>query len=240
MAASAKLFSIPSELKPYITYSFGAHFALALVLAKLLSGAGAASTQVYTIDFVGPSTTIITQSGPAAAAPAGGAQQEAKPAPDVKPDEFATHKKPGHFALPRPSLLRGAQAQKEEQAEESNAAPGPEPKATSVERSSGGTPGDASVSADMPNFPYPWYIAQVRAALWAQWSKKMTGLHGECVVVFTLLPDGRVTDLRAEETSGDSAFDLAALGSVQDAGPYPPLPSGFTERFLKIHVTLKS
>lgn len=244
MATRERLFAVPPELKPYLTYSLGAHFVLALVVAKLIAGASVPSTQVYTIDFVGPSTTIISQFGPAsapkpAAAPA---PVEAKPAPDAAKQEFSTHKtKPGHFALPRPSLLKGAQAQKEEQAEEAaQEAPTPDPGAPSAVQSAGGAPGDASVSADMSHFPYPWYIAQVRSALWQQWSKRMGGLHGECVVVFTLTRDGKVTDVRAEETSGDSAFDLAALGSVQDGGPYPALPGGFAEPFLKIHVTLKA
>ena len=63
---------------------------------------------------------------------------------------------------------------------------------------------------------------------------------GEAIVVFTLLPTGQMVDLRIESSSGDPGFDLAALGSVKDASPYPPLPRGFAEPFLKIHVTLKS
>ena len=96
------------------------------------------------------------------------------------------------------------------------------------------------MSADMPNFPYPWYIAQVRSALWAHWSQRMPHEKGGCTVVFTLLRNGAVTDLRTEDSSGDGSFDLAAMGAVQDAGPYPALPSGFPDPFLKIHVTLKS
>jgi protein TonB len=63
---------------------------------------------------------------------------------------------------------------------------------------------------------------------------------GECVVVFSLLLNGSLTDLRIEQSSGDSPFDLAALSAVQDAAPFPPLPQDFREPFLKIHVTLKA
>jgi protein TonB len=80
----------------------------------------------------------------------------------------------------------------------------------------------------------------VRAALWNQWSARMPRQGGESVTGFAILPSGEIVDLRTEESSGDSAFDLAALSAVQDAGPFPPLPRGFKEPFLKIHVTLKS
>ena len=72
----------------------------------------------------------------------------------------------------------------------------------------------------------------------------MVGAHaqgkGQCVVVFTLLPNGSLVDLRSEESSGDPTIDLAALGAVQDGAPYPPLPRGFKDPFLKIHLTLKT
>jgi TonB family protein len=92
----------------------------------------------------------------------------------------------------------------------------------------------------MPNFPYPWYISQVRANLWNQWSSRMPAEEGLAVVVFTIMPDGSLVDIRIEESSGDPNFDLAAMASARDAGPFPPLPTGFDEAFLKVHVTLKS
>jgi TonB family protein len=64
--------------------------------------------------------------------------------------------------------------------------------------------------------------------------------QGEAVIVFSILPNGSVVDLRAEESSGSSAFDLTAESAVQDAAPFAPLPREFPEPFLKVHVTLKS
>jgi TonB family protein len=92
----------------------------------------------------------------------------------------------------------------------------------------------------MPNFPYPWYISQVRAGLWAKWSARKPAQPEECIVEFSIMPGGQIVDVRDEETSGDAAFDLAAMGAAQDAAPFPPLPRDFKEPFLKIHVTLKS
>lgn len=232
MALPAKLERLlPEELKPYLAYSVGAHLVLALLAARIMAGLGGKpAASVYTIDFVGPSATVLSSRqslepdaprGPAAAARV--QQQDT--------DEFGRRRKKGPFVLPRPSLLRGFQAP-----DEAKPAAALAPAALAAD--SGG--GEAGVSADMPNFPYPWYISQVRASLWNLWSVRMPRAGGLCVVVFSLLPDGRAVDIRAEESSGDAAFDLVALGVVQDSGPYPPLPRGFSEPFLRVHVSFKS
>lgn len=227
-------------LTSYLGYSFGLHACAVLAALKLFSAVSAPSHPVYTIDFVGPSATIINTEA-SAAKPAAQPQPSAQSLPaqsDV--DEFGRRKRK-HFVLPRPSLLRGWREK-----------PLPKPSAAAAPvaaQSQSGAPaaaaagsggGDASVATDMPNFPYPWYISQVRAGLWNQWSSRMPKEKGECTVVFSVMPNGSLVDLRTESSSGDSAFDLAALGAVQDAAPFPPLPRGFSEPFLKIHVVLKS
>lgn len=233
-------------LKPFLTYSLALHFALALGALRLLGLAGTSvKNNVYTIDFVGGPAAVITSAGaPAApAAPPAAAAQQAKPAPQAEFDEFGRRRgKHARFVLPRPSLLRGANARK------TAALAPPAPSALSSDQAgaaaSAAGPGaggsGAGVSADMPNFPYPWYISRVRQMLWSQWQSRRVALPGECVIVFSLLRNGSVVDLRTESSSGDSAFDLAALAAVQDAAPYPPLPAGFKEPFLKVHVTLRS
>lgn len=225
-----------APLKPYLNRSIALHGA-ALLAAGFLYGRNLVpkSNPVYTIDFVGPSAVIQKAGGPAATASAEEAAQP-KLQPQADFDEFGRRKKRKKgMALPRPSLLRGWK-------DKPTALPAT-PQAASpaaVAPDPGGTPGEGGITTDMPNFPYPWYISQLRASLWAQWLSRMPKDPGECVVVFTLMPNGSVVDLRTEESSGDSSFDLTALSAVQDAAPYPPLPRGFSEPFLKIHVTLKA
>jgi protein TonB len=96
------------------------------------------------------------------------------------------------------------------------------------------------VTTDLPNFPYPWYISQVRLMLFREWQKRMPRLDAEGAVAFAILPNGGITDLSVESSSGDASFDRASLDSVQAAAPFPPLPSDFHEHFLKIHLSLKS
>jgi TonB family protein len=233
---------VPQSIKPYLTYSVAAHALAAVAALRLLSGISSQPSQVYTIDFVGPSATIqsitaeseTAKSAPTAtAAPAASAQA-------AEFDEFGRRNRHKPFVLPRPSLLRGFQAQEEKPAPETAmvSAP-PAPTSTSVPSGAGGPP-SAGIATDMPNFPYPWYISQVRASLWNLWSSRMPKGAGQCVIVFSILPNGGIVDLRTEDSSGDANFDLTAMSAVQDAAPFPGLPKAFKEPFLKIHVTLKS
>lgn len=238
MTREAARWEEPRALNAYLASSLALHLLVAAGFLRLWPAGLRKPAAVYTVDFVGPSATILSaapkaseSATPALQAPAA----PAAPAPQAEFDEFGRRKRRRRqLVLPRPSLLRGFRERPQEPPP--SAAPAqPAPQAPAA-----GPPGEAGVATDMPNFPYPWYISQVRSALWNQWSSHMPKERGECVVVFALLPNGRVVDLRTEVSSGDAAFDLTALSVVQDAGPYPPLPRGFREPFLKIHVTLKS
>ncbi len=221
----------------YLTGSFALHLGAVAAFAILSRAVTAPMNPVYTIDFVGPSAPIVSQAGAAAPAAAAPAVAAAKPQPLKDFDEFGRRKRRKGAPLPRPSLLRGLLDKSK------TAAPARESAVPSPAAAAGtgaGPPGEAGVVTDMPNFPYPWYISQVRAALWSQWAARMPKEQGECVVVFALRPNGSIVDLRTEVSSGDASFDLTALAAAQDAAPFPPLPRGFKERFLKIHVTLRS
>ncbi len=216
------------------------HFAALIALAFLAPRAGKKADKVYMIDFVGGPTTVQTSGAAETAKPEAAPVETApsRPEQQAEADTYATKK--GRFVLPRPSLLKGW-------TEPKSAVPAPSmrPSAgTTASQGAGpasGMPGDAAgVATDLPNFPYPWYIAQTRQMLWEAWRKRMPASSGEGVVVFSIVRNGNFTDLRMESSSGDSDFDDAALEAVQAAAPFPALPSDFAEPFLKIHLTLKS
>lgn len=226
-------------LKPYLARSTGLHVAFMVAVAFYAPSALKKADKVYMIDFVGGPATLQS-AGPAAAAKPEPEAAPARPTQQAEdPDSFAT-KKHRAIALPRPSLLSGWTDRK--------AAP-PKPSLsggteTAMSQGAGaasGMPGDAAgISTDLPNFPYPWYITQVRQMLWVSWKKRMPAASGEGTVVFAIVRNGAFVDLRMESSSGDSAFDDAAMEAVQAASPFPALPSDFAEPFLKIHLTLKS
>lgn len=228
-----------AALKPYFARSAGVHVFALLAFALYTPSLAKKADKVYMIDFVGgPAVLQSAAPAPEAAEKGGGEPQAAKPEQQAEQDTYAT-KRHGRVALPRPSLLSGWTR--------SSALPAP-----SLARGAGGAaaaapapaagmPGDAAgIATDLPNFPYPWYITQVRQMLWAAWQRRMPATSGEGVVVFSIVRNGNFTDLRMESSSGEQAFDEAAIESVQAAAPFPALPSDFAEPFLKIHLTLKS
>lgn len=216
------------ELRPYIVNSGLLHMGLLAVLLPLKSRAPA-FTPSYTIDFVGPPVSFPSAAPPSSKAPA--------PSPklsNIAPARTATSPaKRRRIALPTPSLLDlprpGAPAR-----------PAPAPSETPAPTAPASVPAaQPSLTTDV-HFPSPWYLTRLRALLWNSWAKDRPSSSGSATVAFILLRDGRVTDLRIEASSGDSAFDLAAQGAVADGEPYPPLPPEFHEPFLKIHATMSS
>jgi TonB family protein len=89
-----------------------------------------------------------------------------------------------------------------------------------------------------PRFPYQWYIQTVYKRLWENWDRADAG-NRECGVIFTILRDGMVKDVRVDESSGDGYFDLTARRAVENAAPFPPLPEGFTEPNLRVFVKFR-
>lgn len=226
-----------SALKPYLARSATLHTALLIAAAFYVPSALKKADKVYMIDFVG-GPAVIQTAGPAAAAAPEPDAAPARPTQQAEADTFATKKHRG-IALPRPSLLQGWSDRKAPARPSMSAVP--ETAMAPAAGAAAGMPGNAAgVATDLPNFPYPWYISQVRQMLWAAWQKRMPASSGEGIVMFSIMRNGAFTDLRMESSSGDGDFDNAALAAVQAASPFPALPSDFGEPFLKIHLTLKS
>jgi len=96
----------------------------------------------------------------------------------------------------------------------------------------------ASVSAKTGQpFPYPWYLKVVYSRLEKQWHAPDEALS--CVITFVIGRDGAVSDIRVSKSSGDPFFDQVAQHAVSDTNPMPPLPSGYPEPSLKVHMTFE-
>ncbi|TBR21974.1 TonB C-terminal domain-containing protein [bacterium] len=231
-----------APLSPFLKRSLSVHgvlFAAALVAAHR---GGKEPEQVYRIDFIGGSPAILNRQAPAEPAPAPAAPLPApsfaKPERQKDPDSFNLRKPSFLAKLPRPSFLDAARPEKTPPAAPSQrAAP---PAASGAAAGTGPSDGLGSVSADMPDFPYPWYLTLLRQKIWDQWSARMPPDALECLVQFSILRDGSITDVRVEESSGEQPFDYAATAAVRGAVPLPPLPPQFKERFLKVHIQFKA
>lgn len=92
---------------------------------------------------------------------------------------------------------------------------------------------------DAPRFPFSYYLEAIERKVSQNWFSGTSG-GGEglnCVVYFRLGRNGGVTDVRIEQSSGNSYFDRTALRAVRGSAPFPPLPRAFTESYLGIHFT---
>ena len=81
---------------------------------------------------------------------------------------------------------------------------------------------------------YGWYIEAARRRVGPNWNVLMldpavrnsTTLH--CVISFTILRDGGITDVRITKSSGNSSWDYSGLRAIQNSAPFAPLPSDWT------------
>ncbi len=221
-------------MRHYLLYSSSAHFVLlALIFFLSRHSLMPAKREAYYIDFIGPSKIVTMEKvglaegpkAPPAPKEAAKAAQAAPraPKPAAKPDEddFSSG------ALPAPSVLAGGAKLFEPE----------QPKPQAGEGGEEGTP----IVTDSANFPYPWYITQVREALWNTWTAKMPSGGGlRCTVRFSILRDGSVKSVSVEKSSGNRLFDSAAESSVESSAPFPVLPDDFYEDRLTVHVEFKA
>ena len=96
----------------------------------------------------------------------------------------------------------------------------------------------ASVDGD---FPFQWYLTAVQRKVYEQWTQALSTLAGQkAVIVFEIARNGEVVRARVEQTSGDAAYDLAALRAVAAANPLPPLPTEFRGPVIRVHFGFES
>ncbi|HAT72079.1 MAG TPA: hypothetical protein DCS63_04610 [Elusimicrobia bacterium] len=212
-------------MRSYLIYSSAAHF---LLLAALFffarNSVGLQKKETYYIDFIGPAKVVTMEK---AAAPEG----RPEPGPTAAPRKSAPRtERPDQDdftrgALPKPSVLAGGGKLFEEEKRAARA------------EGEGGAP----LITDSANFPYPWYITQVREALWNAWTEKMPSAGDlKCTVRFSITRNGSVRSVSVERSSGNRLFDNAAESSVESAAPFPALPDDFYEDKLTAHVEFKA
>jgi TonB family protein len=104
----------------------------------------------------------------------------------------------------------------------------------------GGAPGGAGagiVGDAGPAFPYPWYLKAIVDRLDKEWHPPQEfETDTLCQVSFVIKRGGEVVDARISKKSGDSIYDQLALRAVLYANPLPPLPAGFPDNTLKVHM----
>ena len=216
----------------YLVYSSGIHALAVLCMILLIAPGVKKPSATYTIDFIG-NGKVQAVTAPAAKteiktpAPAESAVAKPEPAPTPAKKAYVSkteisakkqaNKKPAPAPLEAPSVL-----------DES------EPAAQEGEFAGG------NITTDFANFPYPWYITQVRNSLWIEWEKRRPAGHElSALVSFAIARDGKIKDLKVERSSQDDTFDFAATSAVINAGPFAPLPMYYEKDELTVSVEFK-
>lgn len=243
----------------YFALSSGLHVIAALFLLMLLSPSVSKPQATYTIDFIGTGKVqaVTGQETAAPAAPAAAPKAEEKiaepaktatPEPE-KPKETPKKKSTAKKAYTAKSEITTKKQNKKKKVEvaEPLAAPSilEEDAAKAAQSAQGaqeaaGEFSGASIQTDFADFPYPWYITQVRNSLWIEWEKRRPeGSLLSALVSFAIARNGKIKNVKIERSSKDETFDYAARSAVLGADPFAPLPMYYEKDLLTISVEFR-
>ncbi len=155
--------------------------------------------------------------------------------PRTEPEVKAEEPKPE-----KPAVVKPKEKEKTPETKPEPEKAKPEPEEKPMDLSVGKETEDGtSIAVEGKPFPFSYYLAAIERKVSQNWfSGVSSGAEGlSCLVFFRLRRDGRVDDVRIEQSSGNTYFDRSAMRAVRSAAPFPPLPRAFTENYLGIHFT---
>ncbi|MCX8070891.1 MAG: cell envelope integrity protein TolA [Candidatus Binatia bacterium] len=126
----------------------------------------------------------------------------------------------------------------QEQAGERGAGSGPQKVASAGGPLSVG-PGQGTGGKVM-GIDYVLYLGQLERKLKENWAWAGTNDALEAVVGFSILPDGKVTNVRIVKSSGDRSFDLSVERTVRALDPMPPPPEAYRDLFGDVQYTFNA
>jgi protein TonB len=162
--------------------------------------------------------------------PRGGGGPRQPPAttkPEPKPAE------PAPTVAPPPKVLKPPREQPRPNAlpePDSRVRARPKPTAPRRTEAASATPG-IEIGPAGPGVPDgtdsggDWYMAGVQQKIWMLWNQQIkSGFNRPIGVTFTILADGKVSNVRVTQPSGVSLLDMAAQRAILNAAPFGPLP----------------
>jgi protein TonB len=99
--------------------------------------------------------------------------------------------------------------------------------------------GSEIAGLDNPDFTYGYYIDQLLSRINSNWVRPAVGDNVRAVVSFRIQRNGSITPPEVTESSGNGAFDLAALRAVSNAAPFPPLPRAYRHDSLGVNLIVR-
>jgi periplasmic protein TonB len=155
-------------------------------------------------------------------------REAAKPTEAALPSRTVTTR-PGERELPplaAPSDRRG----------KTPAEPASRPSAPALGQATGSISGQGSLTLDVTDFPYAWYLRQVLQKVEERWQTQSRSSEPaqKPRIYVEIRRDGSIAPPRIEQSSGSSFYDRAALRAITEASPFPPLPAEWANPSLRV------
>lgn len=88
-----------------------------------------------------------------------------------------------------------------------------------------------TIDMNTQEYRFIGYFTGMRKAIELVWvypsEAAQRGLHGQVLVKFIIMPDGKVSKVQVLESSGYNVLDAAIIDAIRSAAPFAPLPKGF-------------
>lgn len=111
----------------------------------------------------------------------------------------------------------------------------PEPPPPAPGRPSGSAQGAGTMTLNVSDFPFAYYLAIVQRKVTERWEGK--ALPGrQPVVTFEISRAGQVSNVAVKDSSGNQYYDHRAMRAITEAAPFPRLPDEFPGSVLRIHL----
>jgi len=158
------------------------------------------------------------------------------PAPKVEPEKEV--EKPKMTYKPKTTTRKTEEPKAETKPKEEVKEEPKKPEAKPQVSGAAAAGATSSVRVDDKNFKFAYYLEIVRETISYNWSPPPVSAAKEGVmttVYFKIARDGRVSGVKVEEESSYDLFDRSAVRAVNVSSPLPPLPAGFSGRWLGVH-----
>lgn len=157
--------------------------------------------------------------------------------PRLPPRPAATLPRPGEKELPRLASPRVASAPPTTRAEQpAKPVDTPPAPSASLGQPTGSAAGVGALTVSASDFPYAWYLRQITQKIQIEWQRQNRTREPDHkpIVFFEIQRDGSIRGPKVEQSSGNTVYDQAALRSVVDASPFPPLPQDWSRPSLRV------
>lgn len=156
------------------------------------------------------------------------AREAVKPAEAALPTRVVTPRAGEHDLppMPAPSERRGKAAVE----------PASRPAVAALGQATGSVSGQGSLTLDVTDFPYAWYLRQVLQKVEERWQTQNRSSEAaqKPRIYVEIRRDGSIAPPRIEQSSGSSFYDRAALRAITEASPFPPLPADWSKSSLRV------